>query len=224
MTKDFPPERMDEFFDTRAEIYDHHMLVDLKLNEFYEKIASLIRPGRPDFRLLDLGCGTGIELERLFAKYPEMQVTGVDLSAEMLKRLRAKFPGKSLDLICGSYFDLDFGNEFDIVLSAYSLHHFPEDTKCGLYQKIRAALLPGGIFLFGDYIASSQAMQDELMEKYTSLRQGNTASNGEIYHFDIPFTVETEIRLIKEAGFKFAQAVHHFENASIIIASDQPVY
>jgi len=28
-------ERMDDFFNTRANIYDDHMLVDLQLEEFY---------------------------------------------------------------------------------------------------------------------------------------------------------------------------------------------
>ena len=31
-------ERMDDFFNTRANIYDDHMLVDLQLEEFYIEI------------------------------------------------------------------------------------------------------------------------------------------------------------------------------------------
>ena len=33
---------------------------------------------------MDLGCGTGLELEAIFEKFPEIHVTGVDLSWTML--------------------------------------------------------------------------------------------------------------------------------------------
>lgn len=49
----------------------------------YIKLAELI----PDTarKLLDLGCGTGLELGRIFQRFPDISVTGVDLSSEMLK-------------------------------------------------------------------------------------------------------------------------------------------
>ena len=43
--------------------------------------------------LLDLGCGTGLELDRVFARWPELAVTGVDLCAAMLEKLREKQAG-----------------------------------------------------------------------------------------------------------------------------------
>ena len=213
-------ERMDDFFNNRAEIYDNHMLLEMKLDVFYEEIANLIQPVRPDFRLLDLGCGTGLELIRLFEKYPDMRVTGIDLSIEMLKKLRLRFPGKSVDLICGSYFDVNFGCGFDIVLSTYSLHHFSEDAKRGLYRKIHGALNLGGIFLFGDYIVFSEKYQDKLIAENTRLRQENGILDGEFYHFDIPFAIKNEIKLMKEAGFNFAGAVRQWKNVGVIVASD----
>ena len=85
-------EKMNAFFNARAESYDNHMLVDLGLDAFHEEIANQIHPAKAEFRLLDLGCGTGIELERLFKKYPHMSVTGIDLSPGMLKQLKAKYP------------------------------------------------------------------------------------------------------------------------------------
>jgi len=211
-------ERMDDFFNARAGIYDHHMLVDLALDDFYGEIAEWVRPVRADFRLLDLGCGTGLELARLFEKYPGMQVTGIDLSAEMLALLREKFPDRPMRLIRGSYFEVDFGGPYDIVLSTYSLHHFTEDEKRRLYRKIHGALATGGTFVFGDYTVASQAQQAELMAECARIRQEHGAPGSGLYHLDIPFTAENEVRLMQEAGFPSAEAVRRWEHASAIIA------
>jgi tRNA (cmo5U34)-methyltransferase len=219
MVKDLTPERMDEFFDSRADTYDQSMLVDLKLDVFYEEIANLIKPARPDFRLLDLGCGTGLELAPLFEKYPDMRVTGIDLSAELLGRLRSKFPGKIMNLICGSYFDVEFDNGFDVVLSTYSLHHFIESEKIWLYKKIRAALATGGMFVFGDFTVPTQELQDKFYAYNTRVRKGYGFPDGEFYHLDIPFTTENEVRVMREAGFRSVEVVRRREKASVIIAS-----
>ena len=68
--------------------------------------------------ILDLGCGTGLELEELFAVNPGAKVTGIDLSEAMLNALKAKFPEKDLTLVCASYFDVPFGeNAYDAAVS-----------------------------------------------------------------------------------------------------------
>jgi len=209
-------EKMDEFFNTRADTYDNHMLDDLGLDEFYEAINACF--DLPVNRLLDLGCGTGLELERLFERFPDMEVTGIDMSAEMLKKLAEKYDGKSLRLICGSYFDEDFGGLYDIVLSTYSLHHFSEDKKLTLYRKIYAATKPGEIFVFGDYTVSTIERQQELIKAHDEKRRKQGIVNDEFYHFDTPFTPETEMRLMTSAGFQSAEVVQQWENTTIIIA------
>ena len=54
--------------------------------------------------VLDLGCGTGLELEEYFRLNPDASVTGIDLSDAMLNALSSKFPNRKLSLIQGSYF------------------------------------------------------------------------------------------------------------------------
>lgn len=209
-------EKMDEFFNARAKTYDSHMLDDLKLDEFYESIATCFEA--PISRMLDLGCGTGLELTRLFDNNPDVQIVGVDMSNAMLEELRHKFPDKSMELICASYFETEFGGGFDAVLSTYSLHHFSETEKLGLYAKIRAAIKPGGRFVFGDYTVSNQERQDELLDENRFIRLENKVPDGEFYHFDTPFTAGNEIRLMTSAGFKNVRIVRWWENTSIIIA------
>lgn len=209
-------EKMDDFFNTRADMYDSHMLDDLSLDEFYIAITDCF--DRPVTRLLDLGCGTGLELNRLFERFPDMEVTGIDLSDEMLNKLKEKYSDKKLRLICGSYFDIDFDGIYDHVLSTYSLHHFNEEIKTELYKKIYAVMEAGGIFVFGDYTVPTIERQQELLDANDAKRKEQGIAEGEFYHFDTPFTPETEMRLLKNAGFTSAEVVRQWENTSIIIA------
>ena len=211
-------EKMNEFFDKRADTYDRHMLVDLQLEEFYEEIANCFPVGTNTLKLLDLGCGTGLELERLFLKFHDLSVTGIDLSQEMLNVLKVKYADKEIKLICGSYFDVIFkDNYFDYALSTYSLHHFSEEDKIGLYNKVFASLRDGGIYVEGDYICKTIEQQLFFISVNERLRKENNITDG-FYHYDTPFTIETQIKLLKIAGFTDAQLVKEWESTSIIVA------
>ena len=118
-------EKMNAFFTARLDGYDKHMMTEIEgAEEFYPYTAALL-PVKQDANVLDLGCGTGLELQYYFARNGEASVVGVDLSADMLAALKRKFPDRKLKLICGSYFDVPFeANRFDAAVSVESLHHF----------------------------------------------------------------------------------------------------
>ena len=215
-------EKMDEFFDARIAIYDRHMLEDLKLDGFYRAIVELIAPKTKDFRLLDLGCGTGIELAYLYERYPDMRVTGIDLSPKMLERLREKFPDRKIALIQGSYFDIDFDGPYDVVLSTYSFHHFDREQKLKLYTKIREALAKDGVFVFGDYTSWSTDEEVASLARFTQVSETTSGASERaseaLYHIDTPLTVETEVALLRQAGFESVEVVYHCVSVSIIVA------
>jgi len=192
------------------------MIDDLALDVFYEAVSACF--DAPIHRLLDLGCGSGLQLERLFRRCPDMNVTGIDLSDGLLAKLRAKYPDKKLRLICGSYFSEDFGGPYDHALSTYSLHHFSEECKLALFKRLYAALEPDGVFVYGDYMAPTMERQQELMAANDAKRREQGIPDGEYYHFDTPLTAETERRLLREAGFRTAEIVREWENTGIIIA------
>ena len=95
-------EKMDVFFDTRLNGYDAHMMQNIAgAAEFYPFTARCM-PQLPGANILDLGCGTGLELEFYFPLNPTAAVTGIDLTPAMLAALGEKFPDKALTLIRGS--------------------------------------------------------------------------------------------------------------------------
>ena len=196
-------ERMDEFFDRRLEGYDEHMLTEIEsAQEFYPFTAACL-PDTPDCALLDLGCGTGLELEFYLKRNPSANVTGIDMAPGMLGALRAKFPGKALNLILGSYFDVPFGeNVFDAAVSVESLHHFTQAEKIPLYQKLCRALKPGGVFILTDYFAPSDELENEYRQELLRLKAAQGIADDAFYHYDTPLTVEHETQALMAAGFR----------------------
>lgn len=195
-------EKMDKFFENRLSDYERHMLADIEgADEFYKYTASLL-PGEEGAQVLDLGCGTGLELEEYFAVNPLAHVTGIDLSKAMLERLAAKFPGKNIMLICGSYFDVDLGDDkYDAAVSVESLHHFTGEQKLSLYKRLLVSLKMGGYFVLTDYFAESEELEKEYFATLEKLRREQGISDDGFYHYDTPLTVQHEAEILKAAGF-----------------------
>jgi tRNA (cmo5U34)-methyltransferase len=166
--------------------------------------------------VLDLGCGTGLELNRLFRRFPDAAVTGIDLSAGMLERMMGKYPTQSIDVIQASYFDVNLGTaRYDHALSTYSLHHFSAEEKGRLYAKIYDSIRPGGLFVWGDYTAQTPERQYDLLRENERLRRENGIKDG-FYHFDIPFTAHAEIGLLRRAGFNSIKIARQWPNTTIL--------
>ena len=196
-------EKMDLFFEARLSDYDEHMLRDIEgAKEFYPFTASLL-PRQPGAKVLDLGCGTGLELEFYFRLTPEAAVTGIDLSEGMLAALKAKFPGKDLKLIQGSYFELPLGEEvYDAAVSVESLHHFTKEEKAGLYGKLWKALKPGGSFILTDYFADTDEQERLYRGELLRLKAEQGLGDDAFYHYDTPLTFDREMQTLREAGFR----------------------
>ena len=202
-------EKMSDFFEARLDGYDEHMLNDIEsANEFYPFTASLL-PCAENSRVLDLGCGTGLELGEYFKMCPSAKVTGIDLSQGMLAELERKFAGKDITLICGSYFDVPFGEDvFDAAVSVESLHHFTKTDKIPLYAKLRAALKENGYFILTDYFALSDDEETMYCQNLNALKAEQGICNDEFYHYDTPLTVEHETESLTEAGFSSVEVLN----------------
>ena len=71
---------MAAFFEKRLADYDEHMKTEIMgADEFYKHTAAEL-PRHACAEILDLGCGTGLELEEYFLLNPTAHITGIDLS------------------------------------------------------------------------------------------------------------------------------------------------
>ena len=201
-------ERMDDFFAARVDGYDEHMRTTIEgASDFYAYTASLL-PMNSGKRVLDLGYGTGLELEEYFRLNPDAEVTGIDLSEAMLKALKEKFPDRRINLLIGSYFDVPFGEKaYDAAVSVESLHHFPAEQKVMLYRKLHAALKDNGCFVLTDYFAESEELEKEYFQNLKQLKKEQGLSEDEFFHYDTPLIVEHETQALKQAGFSYVPVV-----------------
>jgi SAM-dependent methyltransferase len=155
---------------------------------------------RPDDRILDVACGTGI-VARLAAPHlgPDGAITGIDLNGGMLAKARSlDIPaGVSVDWQEADVTDLQFDDgAFTLALCQQGLQFFPD--KPAALAEIRRVLAPGGRLALSvwcnvsDYIAAlSEALGVHVSEKAATQARG-------------PFTFDNrdEIEgLVHDAGF-----------------------
>lgn len=145
-------------FDRWARTYDRSWLNELV---FYPTVRICLeeltrwqqaRGGGP-FRLLDVGCGTGLLLRLLAGRADAAQLAGLDYSPEMLRRLTAAaadVPGGDRILaVQGDAERLPFADaSFDLVTCCNSFHHYPhqEAAVAGFHRVLR----PGGRLILVD--------------------------------------------------------------------------
>ena len=127
-----------EFFDRLAPQWDADMIRNDDI------IATILNNAgvKPGVDVLDVACGTGV----LFPDYLSRDVgslTAVDISPEMVRIAREKFPGDKVTVCCGDVEELDFDKQFDCIVVYNAFPHFPEPAQ--FIQSLSGLLKPGGI-------------------------------------------------------------------------------
>lgn len=103
--------------------------------------ASVKSNGRKDGRCLDVGCGHGTLVPNLFRAgiYPS-QITGVDLSSEMIRNAKATHRG--VNFIATDFLQFNPDEMYDGIIFCSALHDLP-DMELSL-AKAASLLRPGG--------------------------------------------------------------------------------
>ena len=134
-----------------SQYYDSLMdNVDYKKRAEYFR-TLLMRYGVKDgAEIVDLGCGTG----KLTSELAEMgyDMTGVDISPDMLCEARNNASDKGLDilLLCQSMDELDLYGTVDAAISTFdSINHLESaESVKETFKKVGLFMNPGGIFIF----------------------------------------------------------------------------
>ncbi|PKP62175.1 hypothetical protein CVT91_00215 [Candidatus Atribacteria bacterium HGW-Atribacteria-1] len=141
---------MKVFENIYAEAYDllYKTKAYTKECDFIENVISKYK--RNAKKILDLGCGTGghdiILAERGY------EVTGVDLSSEMLRIAKKKSAEKKLKInfIKRDIAKINIGKRFDVVISMFAVmgYQINNNMIADVCQKARKHLSKGGLFIF----------------------------------------------------------------------------
>lgn len=149
-----------------------------------------ILPDNPQ-RVLDLGCGDG----KVMALIGGSGVA-LDFSPSMLEKARARFHADDVDVVEHNLDERlpDLGT-FDVVVSAFAIHHCTHERKRALYAEVFEILEPGGVFANLEHVASpTSGLHDEFLRLIGTPPGEEDPSNKLL-------DVETQLRWLREIGF-----------------------
>ena len=216
-------EEMGAFFDVRADSYEEVHLGHTGGMEAKDLIASFLPEHTKS--IIDFGIGTGLELKAVFQRFPDIEVTGIDLSENMLQLLKETYPSKKISIHCMSYMDFDFGNNrYDAAISVQTMHHYTHDEKISLYKKIHKGIKENGVYVENDYVITKeqhenpQELEDYYFSEYERLKKFQGINDTNVYHYDRPCTIENQIKMLKTAGFQNVKEVWQKGSGVILVA------
>lgn len=113
------------------------------------QLATKMTPTVEGMRILDIGCGTGMQL----ANYHDSggELFGIDLSSQMLKVAKYNLKG-NIGLVNGDALWLPYANAtFDLVISSLFLHQLNADNRLIALDEIMRVVQPAGRVLLIDF-------------------------------------------------------------------------
>ena len=143
-----------DFFDDFANRWDNEPICDKETLNIILDNAGIIA----GVNVLDIACGTGV----LFPYYLERNVksiTAVDLSSEMVKIAKSKFP--QVNVICSDAEEILFDNTFDCIMIYNAFPHFPNPQ--ALVENLVKHLNVGGRFTIAHGMSKKEL--DEVHKK-----------------------------------------------------------
>jgi len=152
------PANMRRYSMPSAGVYD--LVTRLVFGRRYDEIARAIAAEAPDGgTVVDLGCGPGEILVRLAALAPSLNLTGVDVDADMIGRAERKAAARFSPaearrprFAVADAGALPFADDsIDLVVSSYAVHHFPD--RHAARAEILRVLKPGAKAIIWDVMS-----------------------------------------------------------------------
>lgn len=175
-----------------------------------DHLEPVIEAGATD--LVDVGIGTGNLALPALQRWPTVQVTGIDASAEMIKhvetlaaeRLAQNDAQTRLTTATALADALPFPDgSFDAAMSSFVLQLVPNRARA--LREIRRVLRPGGTLAYVTWVRDDRAFKpdrifDALLDEF-----GFDDAEGDGQSGDVP-SVATAAAELRRAGFRDAQA------------------
>ena len=141
-----------------AEVYDE-MMVNIPYLQWEDYLLQLLYLNnvKPDASILELGCGTGTMTALL--SEDGFDISGIDLSEDMLRIAREKYPEIVFDRM--DMRELAVEKKKDVIISVADSMNYLEsaDDMTQVMKCVKESLLPGGVFIFD--------LKTEFFFKYT---------------------------------------------------------
>lgn len=212
-------------YDEQAKAYDdfiRKLVPDYA--EFHELLAIFFPKAKT---VLDVGCGTGNTSLTLLKNNPELQLTCLDTSSQMLKIAKSKI-GDRHNFVEATVEQYEPPERFDAVVSVMVMHNIQErDERLKAYQKIANTLEDGGCYLSVDiFKGETSQMQNAYMSQWRQFMLEQLPASevdGKWLKLhrekDTPLTLSEQMELLQAAGFSTIEVVHKRLQFAMLIAS-----
>ncbi|MGX3097413.1 carboxy-S-adenosyl-L-methionine synthase CmoA [Helicobacter sp. 23-1046] len=182
-------------------------------------------------RVYDIGCSNGNLLIGLAQKLCEIGVKseciGIDNSKAMIQsaKLKAKAYNAKITFECVDCLQSKL-LECSAIVSNYTLQFIRPPLRAGLITKIYNALHSGGIFIMSEKMASVDRLFDsQMITLYHNYKARNGYSQTQIAkkrealeNVLVPYSLEENVALLKDAGFKSVEVLFKWVNFGTLIA------
>jgi len=165
-------ESVSNYYDAIADEYD--FITSTTGNWKAPNVVSMIFSEliKDNFKVLDIGIGTGKSIEALVNSGLSLEIHGLDISANMLQICSNKF--KDIYLYHGDIFTTDFEYLFDLIVccGAFEFISNPDEFIC----RVARLLKPNGYFIF----TFEPLLKDNVYQETTSTTRYFTVNDGVI--------------------------------------------
>ena len=212
-------------FNNEAESFDTRVQKNIPCyDEMLIALINAIPDNKKNPKILDLGCGTGNITLKALTRFPEAEVTCLDLSENMIEIAKDKLSDyENIEYVIGDFTQMQTDTKYDVILSSLALHHIPNDEeKEAMYKDIYEALEDGGVFYNADVIKANSNYNEELNNRIAinEMKEKGVTDEEIAEHKgkrdanDIPTTLVNHIRMLENVGFKEIDVIwKHYSNA-----------
>ena len=223
-------EKKFEFDEAVASVFDDMLSRSVPFYDEVRKliIALIVAEETEGKKVLDLGSSTAKFLLDLSSKMKtNMQLKGIDNSEAMLDRARQKCQAFGVNISLEDEDMLEYAYEQeDIVVANYTLQFIRPIERLGLIKKIYKGLNEEGQFIFSEKVVFKEKKLDkQMIDIYYAYKKEQGYSDYEIAqkrealeNVLIPFTIEENIKMCKDAGFGSVETVFQWANFVTFVA------
>ena len=223
----------------------------INILKFYFKYFKNISIENIKGAFLDIGSGTGEESIGILKNFPNLTAFAVDFSEPMLQKYVNNAEDNNIQRERYKLFNYDVldphfvenmkkennNSKFDIIISAFTIHHYEISVKRTIYNNIFNLLKEDGIFINGDLFNYNSTIFSNLADIYDqqfiieSFKEDAEKANGNkrqklmqlstawVKHYqedNILDSVEDQILILRELGFSNVVNPFRFWQVGII--------
>lgn len=217
-----------EQFNLIAEEYDTNRKKFIPCFDAYYRSTTLFLTKNMEYpqKIMDLGAGTGLLSSFWYECFPRSEFVLVDIADEMLELAKKRFHNlPNISYLVKDYAKALPAGEFDVIISALSMHHLELAQKKKVLASIYQQLPQNGVFVnYDQFCADTPQMNvwyDRCWEKdlqSSGLSAHDLSRWQERRKLDRECSVTKEKALLEEAGFGEVNCVFSEQKFSVLCA------